>query len=271
MAKGNVTRRARVMQIVEALECQGQEDWSRALLQCGGVVKVMECGVCGKFRHPVVYHCKLKICYECAKRKARELRRKYLPILQQLHDLKFLTLTIRNSPDLVGSIEKIRKAFRRLRQRKEIKARLIGGLYAIEVTIGRDGLWHVHLHAVVSMRYIPQERLSQIWEEITGDPIVDVRKVNSPKKALRYITEYLSKGVSHMLDKWPLPRLVEFLVATVKYRFIQAIGGLYGVVGPRPPLKCPHCGESIFVIYDAHGHVLFNMVGYILRTAYDTY
>lgn len=51
-----------------------------------------------------------------------------------------------------------------------------------------------HLHIAVRSAYIPQAQLSRKWKEITGSPIVDIRKVRNSRHTAFYITKYMLKG-----------------------------------------------------------------------------
>lgn len=248
------------------------QDWLDALDTCGQNTKTLECCVCEDFHYPVRFHCKLKLCPDCTRRKAKEIREKFLPHLQELRNLKLITLTLKNTSTVQEGIELIRKSLKRFRQRKEIRARLIGGVYAIETTIGRDGNFHVHAHLLVSFYFISQERLSKIWAECNGgSPVVDIRKVKGgAKKALVYVTSYLSKGLAHLLDSWEPEKVIEYLEATIKNRLIAGIGVLYDVKLPREKLRCPHCGESMFKICNHLGQLLFDAVALLQRRAWNS-
>jgi hypothetical protein len=52
-----------------------------------------------------------------------------------------------------------------------------GGLYGIDVKQVGPMEWNVHAHILVDSAYIPQAALSAVWEDITGDPVVDVRRI----------------------------------------------------------------------------------------------
>ena len=54
-----------------------------------------------------------------------------------------------------------------------LQGKIEGSLYHIESTIGEDGLWHVHLHAIIVGEYIPQAKLSKDWE------YVNYQRINS--------------------------------------------------------------------------------------------
>lgn len=50
------------------------------------------------------------------------------------------------------------------------------GFYALDIKQKEDG-YHVHIHALADGAYIPQAALSAVWEDITGAPVVDVRRI----------------------------------------------------------------------------------------------
>jgi len=50
-----------------------------------------------------------------------------------------------------------------------------------------------HYHLIVRSKYIPQHYLSDLWNELTGAPIVDVRKLKKSKDVFFYVMKYLAK------------------------------------------------------------------------------
>jgi hypothetical protein len=52
-----------------------------------------------------------------------------------------------------------------------------GGLYAVDVKQAGLEEFNVHLHVVMDAPYIPQPALSAVWEDLTGDPVVDLRRI----------------------------------------------------------------------------------------------
>jgi len=50
-----------------------------------------------------------------------------------------------------------------------------------------------HYHLVVRSPYIPQQWLSDRWRELTGAPIVDIRRVDDCDGAASYVAKYLAK------------------------------------------------------------------------------
>ena len=79
---------------------------------------------------------------------------------------------------LVGCIEDLKEAWKKLRRRAPYKEVWQGGLYTIEV-VNKGRGWHVHLHILVEGGYVSQRLLAADWKELTGDYIVDIREVEA--------------------------------------------------------------------------------------------
>ena len=58
----------------------------------------------------------------------------------------------------------------------------------------RAGWPHAHLLARTS--YLPQRALSRHWRELTGAPVVDIRRVTDARGATSYVAKYLTKTLS---------------------------------------------------------------------------
>ena len=113
--------------------------------------------------------------------------------------LRFLTLTMKATSDpLVDQLEKLTKCFAKLRARKEIKDRVSGGIYFIEVTRNADtNLWHPHIHAIVQGSYIPVEVIKKLWLAITTDSyIVHITLLRDAREAAYYVCKYSAKSLS---------------------------------------------------------------------------
>lgn len=57
----------------------------------------------------------------------------------------------------------------------------------------KSGEPHLHV-ALRGWRYIPQKRLAERWFELTGARIVDIRRIDDPGKASRYLAKYIAKA-----------------------------------------------------------------------------
>ena len=58
----------------------------------------------------------------------------------------------------------------------------------------RAGWPHAHLLARTS--YLPQRALSRHWRDLTGAPVVDIRRVTDARGATSYVAKYLTKTLS---------------------------------------------------------------------------
>ena len=164
-------------------------------LSCGTQISTLECESCG-YQHSVPYNCKLRICERCGAIRASELVKKHQPYLETLdpRQVRCITLTMKNVVCLKSGVSKIRRCYGRLLHRKYYKdglfvngkrqGRIVGSLYHIEATIGRDDFWHVHLHAIIVGDYIPQDTLSKDWADVTKEK---ESKADKDKKVAEFV------------------------------------------------------------------------------------
>lgn len=104
-----------------------------------------------------------------------------------------ITLTVKNGDDLEERFGHLRRAFKRLleRRRDYLKKgwgktefrKVAGAVFSYEFTNHGDG-WHPHIHVLALLdSWVDQEALSQEWHAITGDSfIVDVRRIKANKR-----------------------------------------------------------------------------------------
>jgi hypothetical protein len=167
----------------------------------------------------------------------------------------FLTLTVKNGPNLRERGEHLRRKFERLRRRKYWRENIAGGI-AIEEVLHNGHEWHPHLHILVDSAtplavLLPE--LASEWRAVTGDSfIIDVRPLTELREACKY-TAKLSGIVYY-------PDLVrEFTAYAARRRMVVPFGNCYGqaaaalaVVDTETPvvemcvpedLPCPSCGR----------------------------
>ncbi|MHC1635531.1 MAG: protein rep [Candidatus Methanospirareceae archaeon] len=258
--------------------------WLERYRRCGSDFVILECEDCHR-RRAVPVRCDIRLCEACAKRRARRIRDRYLPILKgeaqskaKNERLSLLTVTIRNVWNLEVGFKKLRKAIQRLRRIKYVKERLRAGLYVYEVTVDEYGWYHIHAHFIIvhkwfgsprrnEIRSIPlperlketkgieskedllqrkdkdvgQIVLSAIWEYLTGDPVVDIRVVRSPKEALRYILKYILKVPDFPDERY----YAEFLETFEHVPLVVAFGRFRGHPQPVRHLVC-ECGSILW-------------------------
>lgn len=185
---------------------------ARNLYACGSGYIDFKCQqvACG---HSMVLnqHCKLRVCQDCSYHKRSDWRGKYLPYLKKIDpaQLRFLTLTLKNRPELREGKDELVRHFKTLRLKK-LPDRFKGGLVGYEAHEGEDGLYNIHCHVLYHGDYIDQAELSGIWKQITKDSdvvwISSVRgkgykckyrdkRISAQQSALDYILKYVVKGV----------------------------------------------------------------------------
>ncbi|WNN88804.1 protein rep [Gloeocapsopsis dulcis] len=84
----------------------------------------------------------------------------------------FLTLTVKNCPiyELQKTLDWMNKSFVRLTKLKDFPA--IGWIKSVEVTRGKDGNAHPHIHCLLmvapsyfGLNYLSQERWVELWQK----------------------------------------------------------------------------------------------------------
>lgn len=105
-------------------------------------------------------------------------------------DLRFLTLTSTRE-----SSPEIQRHFRALMARLKRRGLVTGYIQVPEFT--KSGLAHKHI--LLRGRYIDQVVLSQMWQEIHGSKIVDIRKVRNihgRRQMANEMAKYMAKDTS---------------------------------------------------------------------------
>lgn len=253
--------------VYTALVGLGETGKAESYMSCGEELYTLRCERCG-FEHAVQYNCKLRFCSRCASVKVSGYMKKYLPYVKSLpcEEVRFATLTIVNVEDLREGVQRIRACFAKLRRWKYYRCKIKGGLYGEQAEPDGRGRWNVHLHFIYHGSYIPQARLSEDWQAITGDSmIVDIRRSGRPSDALRYVLRYIMQGIGPDAEGWTGKELVGFVLALSDVRLIQAFGCFLGKVAEKEPFACPECGACFWRRLDADGGTLYSPLEYNLR------
>jgi hypothetical protein len=170
------------------------------LERCSANYTTLVCGNGHSFRPIVDYRCHQPFCPDCWELKSRrELSRKIPKFLQALKDDKslivaFCTLTLKSDKKrgLTAGNRKLKADFKRLRDREIWKKCVAGGFGRVENTFARKYGWHPHVHSLLLLNnYIPQNRLSDDWQSVTGDSmIVDISQVHDVAAGLVETIKY---------------------------------------------------------------------------------
>lgn len=203
------------------------------------------CSSCGSY-FDVPLSCRNRFCSICNSGRRRRIRQKLTHIVSSVesvkgYSLKFLTLTIPNTPNLYAQQKELVRSFRRLRQRRFWYDKCDGGAYVLEVA-GRPGNWNLHLHAVIHSKYIPVRRLSKEWSKCSPGKIVYIKRVPL-SKLISYVTKYITKS------DLELDSQVKASQALSGTRLFQPFGLWQGYCGSAPTIRyeCPSCGCTNFI------------------------
>jgi len=229
--------------------------WSERLRECSAVLGFAweddsETGE-SRLRLRTAGFCRVRLCPVCQwrrsmKHKARLLER--LPVIHSRcpkHRWLFLTLTVQNCPvdQLRQEIQQLTRGFTNLRRHKNFPA--LGWIRTIEVTRGKDGSAHPHLHVLLLVQpgyfgkgYIKTEDWVKLWRKamrLDYDPVVDVRTVkpnarrgkNALESAIAEIAKYSTKPGQLTEDgEW----LRVYAEQTHRLRFVDSGGVLRGIL-----------------------------------------
>ena len=199
------------------------------------------------------FFCKFRLCPVCNWRRSLKMFAQVSQITNHIMIDKpsvrfiFLTLTIENpiATELTKTIdlllEKVQFIYNKSRQIKELKDfknNLIGGLRALEITYNKnDDTYHPHLHLLLAVEpeyfsrgYISQKKFTEIWQKILGvdyTPIVDVRKIhNATANTIAEVSKYPVKSFELQQLKHDKAMEVIFYLMNSSYnrRFISFFG-----------------------------------------------
>lgn len=174
--------------------------------------------------------CHDRFCVPCSTVDAAILAEQ-LQIAMEVRRCRFATLTLRHSDTpLKAQLDRLYQSFNRLRERAWWKACVDGGATFLELKLGKkDGLWHVHMHLIVTGTYMDQRQLSLEWHAVTGDSsIVDVRAIPDSKDVARYVTKYVTKPASTEVYEVP-DRLDEMIISLRGRRLCTTFGTWRGI------------------------------------------
>lgn len=179
--------------------------------------------------------CRDRWCQPCAATRGRQLASALLAQISDLERARFVTLTLKHRPcSLRDCLDRLYRSFNALRRRPLWSSAVVGCAVVCEIKVGRDGLWHPHLHIICEGGFIDQRALSQDWLAVTGDSsIVDIRLVKNAKTLAFYVVKYVSKSADStvLLDH---DRLLE-AVTTLRGRRLAMTAGTWRRLKLLPP------------------------------------
>jgi hypothetical protein len=165
----------------------------------------------------------------CGRARAQRLIRGIIPRLR-LGDTRFITFTLKHSDaPLRDQITRLLASFNKLRRLPIWKKTQEGAAAFLEVKIGRDGLWHPHLHALSLGSFVDQRQLRDAWQQVTGDSwVVDVRRPRALSQVAFYVVKYVTKPLDASL--FSDPRRLDEAIASLKGRRLVNASGSFGKI-----------------------------------------
>jgi len=149
--------------------------------------------------------CHDRFCLPCAKYRGSVIAGNILDYLKG-KGARFVTLTLKQEhAPLSQTLDRLLSCFAYLRKTAFWRSKVYGGCALLEIKLNSlASTWNVHLHALVTGKYLPQHDLSDVWRRVTGDSsIVDVRAVRSDAVVTRYVVKYVSKPLSNSFVNRP--------------------------------------------------------------------
>ncbi len=159
-------------------------------------------------------HCKNRWCLVCTRIKTATYINAYLPVLKQLPDKQFVTLTVPNvSYDKLGiTIDDMQKTFIKLINKNKLRGKF-KGIRKLEVTFNPLRIsYHPHYHIILSGRDIA-ENLYNHWLDTyknASSKAQDIREINDNNDGdLIELFKYATKIIQKDIDK-PTGKTVYF-------------------------------------------------------------
>ena len=213
---------------------------------------VVECLGEDRHRYYTVSYCDLRFCSRCGARTFKRLYARHAPVLDYIkrntrpnYRLRQITLTSKNTGEL--SSRQIKAFNLNVKEALNVLMEGVDSWGAIWVNeVGFDNT-NLHAHVLLYSPYLPQQRLSEVWNEISGNSVVWISRTRvSGPTALRYMLKYVAKPPSDD------PDIIGALeVAFHGTRRVHTVGFFYNFSkraqdGEDSVWKsCPKCGASL--------------------------
>ena len=196
--------------------------------------------------------CRDRLCPLCSLRRSREAAERTKEAARHMDAPKHLVLTAPHTDrPLREHLGCLREALRKLRNSREWKRHVAGGVYAFEITRSRhSGQWHPHVHVLMDATYWAQREICVAWgralrsTEAWADypeherPVVYVSAVMSRSKVAQYVAKYVTKPAE--LGEWADDLVCEYATAIAGARMLHTFGSLHGTkLDPKDPNADP--------------------------------
>ena len=209
---------------------------------CGRGFIEIQCLGCG-YRRVVRKGSLDRTCPACAKTLYQRIFERYSGLVESSKSLLFLTLTMKpvrdQKPEYVQFLGKCVNKFLHRKRFRHYK----GVLATVECKKTKSGFFYYHIHCLIEGAYVPQKEISDAWREISGFPIVHVKRIwRTRSRALRYVLKYIMKGMNFASSR----ERTDFKASFRGVRFVRSFGEFYDREyreGKHVYFPCPSCGS----------------------------
>jgi len=172
-----------------------------------------------------VHRCNSRLCPYCSNARTGNVASQMQTLVEPWPDKKHLVLTVKSSDQpLRTQLRSLIRWFAKLRRTKLWKTKVARGVYTLEVTVNpRTGLWHPHLHCIISSEYLPHKALQYAWHKITdGSDVVWIEAVKNTYSMVMELCKYLGKPSKSYL--WTDNQIRQYAEAIHGMRMLQGFG-----------------------------------------------
>jgi hypothetical protein len=195
------------------------------LNRCGNEEIYRTCEDCGSFK-TFTYQCGLKFCPMCNWKISRTRTTLLRIWMKRIEQPKHIVLTRRNVNGVLtrSLFRHTMRQFGKLRRSKLLR-HMRGGCVSMEVTNEGNG-WHVHLHILADVRFVPADKLASAWAKLMGQDFAIVKVLDARKKDYAAeVCKYVVKGAE--LVSWHPEEISQFIHALKGVRFFATFGTMF--------------------------------------------
>lgn len=178
-------------------------------------------------------YCKQRWCAVCNRIRTAKLITGYMPVLEQMHDPYFVTLTKKtvSDVDLKDNIALMEKTWRKILHSDSGKRRKPSGIRKSECTIRPGGLYHYHYHVIVDGKETAQWLIDSWLSRLPELAVPDAQNCKpagseSLKEMFKYFTKLITTTPDHKKSFYPTKRMDVIFQAMKGKRVIQSFGSV---------------------------------------------
>lgn len=149
-----------------------------------------------------------------------------------------ITLTLRDTGDVKADRANLAAGWERFRKRYHRAYGACEFVAVHEMTAGRKGIGHPHMHVVAIWPYRCWKMLARWWRQACPQSArINLKASYSVRGAAKYISKYVAKGMQ--TQSWTPQLRARTLAAYYNTRWFSTSEGFF----IRTPVTCPCCGQ----------------------------